>query len=448
MNQDTRIRSTLAAAALSLACWGLAGAAQATQAVVGQVSLVIGEAHVMRIDGSREALRRGASIKVGDRLQTAGNGHVHVRFIDSGVVSVRPESILEVQAYRFDAQNPSSNEVRLRLDQGVSRSISGAATEVDKTRFRLNTPIAAIGVRGTDFIVQSDATGVRATVADGAIVITPLSVDCTASSLGPCGGEATRVLSAGMGRLMAEVRPGEARTRLVPAAGMVLAAAGNKMEDRPPQRPHGEALTYSVNDRAAADLLTIAQVSLPDLNRPSDIGGQLAWGRWGVGALQDDKVALAATLAMLGRHYTGIGDAETGLFRANQTVPGGVLSESLNASVDFRLSRASASFESGALTESASIDGGTLTIDFARSKFATGLLLSSASGGSTELRVAGDVSSSGIFAVRDKDAGGVTQQLVAGAVSVDGKEAGYLFERSAGGGLFKGRTLWGLPPGR
>ena len=154
LNSPHPVTALRAAAAAALATVALG--AHAGQPAVGQVSLVIGEAHVVRIDGSRESIRRGASIQVGDRVETAGNGHVHVRFIDNGVVSVRPESVLEVQSYRFDAQNPAVNEVRLRLDQGSSRSISGAATEADKSRFRLNTPIAAIGVRGTDFIVQTD----------------------------------------------------------------------------------------------------------------------------------------------------------------------------------------------------------------------------------------------------------------------------------------------------
>ena len=52
-------------------------------------------------------------------------------------------------------QQPASSEVRLQVDHGITRSISGRATEVDKNRFRLNTPVAAIGVRGTDFIVQA-----------------------------------------------------------------------------------------------------------------------------------------------------------------------------------------------------------------------------------------------------------------------------------------------------
>lgn len=444
----------------SLATGLLACAAAAAQPqAVGHVSLVIGVAQVVRADGAREPLRRGSSIMVGDRLETTANGHVHIRFVDNGAVSVRPESVLEVQSYKYDAQNPAVNEVRLRLDQGTSRSISGAATEADKNRFRLNTPIAAIGVKGTDFIVQSDPTGVRATVADGAIVIGPLTATCTAGALGPCSGDTARVLSAGMGDLMAEVRAGEGRTRLVPTAGSALASASTQRDEGNGQRPPGEALTYSANDRTAADLLTIAKERLSNLNRPlasvaalATTGGfmsvsngpteQLVWGRWSPGADPDDKVAVPSWIAATGRHYTGIGDTDVGLFRTNQSQPGGILSDSLNATAEFKLNRAYATFQAGDKTEAASVDNGSLVIDFARRTFATGLRLSSASAGTAELRAGGIVRSNGTFAVRD------SEQLVAGVVSTDGKEAGYQFERNAAGGAFKGRTLWGVIGGR
>ena len=439
-----------------LACATAAAQPQA----VGHVSLVIGVAQVVRADGVREVLRRGSSIMVGDRLETTANGHVHIRFVDNGAVSVRPESVLEVQSYKYDAQNPAVNEVRLRLDQGTSRSISGAATEADKNRFRLNTPIAAIGVRGTDFIVQSDPTGVRATVADGAIVLGPLSATCTAGALGPCAGDTARVLSAGMGELMAEVRAGDDRTRLVPTAGSALAAVVTKRDDGAGQRPQGEALTYSANDRTAADLLTIAKERLSDLNKPvSSLAAlgltgftissvsqapteQLVWGRWTPTSAPNDQLAVPSFIAAEGRHYTGIGDSEVGLFRANQTQPGNVLSDSLNATAEFKLNRAYATFQTGSKSETASVDNGSLVIDFARRTFATGLRLSSASAGTSELRAGGIVRSNGTFAVRD------SEQLVAGVVSTDGKEAGYLFERNANGGVFKGRTLWGVIGGR
>ena len=444
-------------AALAIACAVVAGSMLATDAraelvAVGQVSLLIGEASVTRADGSRVALRRGADIMVGDRVETSANGHVHVRFVDDAAVSVRPASVLEVQAYRFDQQRPQVNEVRLRVEQGTSRSISGAATEHDKTRFRLNTPIAAIGVRGTDFIVQTDTAGVRATVADGAIIVGALGASCAATSLGPCAGPGAKLLSAEMGRWMVEVTPGDQVARIVPAAGVALAVASPTAEERLAARAAAESAARSAGmlaaepspgalgrgqDRAAAEALMIASATVQDLNRAADPGAKLVWGRWSISPSANDKVSMPFSLASNGRHIT-VADEAAGLFRANDAAHADrLLPDDLNAKVDLRLSRASATFEMGERSEVASVDGGTLSLDFARRTFATALAMSSQTAGRAELRMAGDVRNDGTFAVRDAD------QRIAGAVSFDGNEAGYLFERGAAGGLFKGRTLWG-----
>jgi hypothetical protein len=444
-----RALSRLAAAAV---LWCSAWQALAANPMdVGQVSLLIGQAWVVRADGTQQPLQRGSAIRVGDRVETAANGHVHMRFIDNAAVSVRPESVLHVQAYQYDAQNPKSNEVRLRVDKGVSRSISGAATDLDKTRFRLNTPIAAIGVRGTDFIVQTDPTGVRATVSDGTIVVSALGGNCQAAGLGPCTGNDVRELSAEMGRLMAEVRPGDRATRIVPAADLSLASAPTPADGAAAPRPvtltAARALGLSAaeptpaevqrgNDRSAADLLTLAANKLPDLNRASSLSGQLVWGRWGIAAPEQDKLSVPFSLARLGRHVT-VADDQMGLFRDDQSIAGTPFSDTLGGKVEFRLTRASATYQAGSRVESAAISASNLTVDFTRRTFATALDMASASGVKGELRMAGELRADGIFAVRDID------QRIAGAVTYDTKEAGYLFERNAGDGLFRGRTLWG-----
>ena len=84
----------LAAAAVAIAAATAAGNARAQlpvapEPVVGQVSLLIGEARLVHRDGSTERLRQGGSVAVGDRIETTANGHVHVRFVDNAVVSVR-----------------------------------------------------------------------------------------------------------------------------------------------------------------------------------------------------------------------------------------------------------------------------------------------------------------------------------------------------------------------
>lgn len=443
------------AAAVAAACAiGLASASQASE-VVGQVSLLIGAARVVHMNGSSEPLRRGAAILVGDRVETSANGHVHLRFIDNGSVSVRPDSVLEVQAYRYDADKPQSNEVRLRVEQGTTRAISGAATELDKSRFRLNTPIAAIGVRGTDFIVHTDASGVRATVADGAIVVGALGGACSAQGLGPCTGADSRVLSADMGRLMAEVRHGERVARVVPANAGVAELAVNGAEERAAALYAAETAARAAaqlaadtkgfaqmrdTDRAAADLLAVVTPQSPvNYNFRADLSSQLIWGHWGAVATANDTVSVPYVQARDGRDATSAHDSKYGtLFRARDpNHPDGLLDPGLDGKFDFNITRATASYQTEGRTEAATVNGGKLSIDFGKRTFATVLALSSASGVKAELRAAHDIAADGTFAVAD------ASQKVSGAVSFDGKEAGYLFERSVIGGLFRGKTLWG-----
>ncbi|MFM8637711.1 MAG: ATP-binding cassette domain-containing protein, partial [Betaproteobacteria bacterium] len=53
----------------------------------------------------------------------------------------------------------------------VVRSITGQWGEAAKDRFRLNTPLAAIGVKGTDFAVRVEPDKTAAAVYTGAIVL-------------------------------------------------------------------------------------------------------------------------------------------------------------------------------------------------------------------------------------------------------------------------------------
>jgi hypothetical protein len=164
---------------------------------IGSVSFLIGKATLLR-QGVSMAVTQGSTLQVGDDLVTQDNGHIHVRFVDGAMVSLRPSSLLKIKAYRFDPQNPSNSEVRFELEQGVVRAISGQAAESAKDKFRLNTPLAAIGVKGTDFVVEATKARVNAIVNQGAIVLAPFDAQCLASSTGPCATAFAKELTAAL----------------------------------------------------------------------------------------------------------------------------------------------------------------------------------------------------------------------------------------------------------
>ena len=168
----------------SLLCGLLLAQAAAAQApvVVGETTLVIGQAQIINANGKSIPVTRGSVIQVGDVIQTEIGGHVHLRFVDGGRVSVRPSSRLQVENYTHSAQQPQLSAIKFTLQEGVVRSITGSWGESARERFRLNTPLAAIGVKGTDFIVRANADATAATVFSGAIAVAPLQGSCTLRS--------------------------------------------------------------------------------------------------------------------------------------------------------------------------------------------------------------------------------------------------------------------------
>ena len=161
-------------------------AASRNMSPVGQVNLVIGRAFLSSEVSKETRIRRGDILREGNIIRTESNGHVHIKFLDEAVMSVRPNSELHILTYRFDESQPENALVKFNLLEGTARSVSGMAAKTARDRFRLNTPIAAIGVRGTDFVVSTTPDSLMALVNEGAIVVAPYSDQCAAQGIGPC----------------------------------------------------------------------------------------------------------------------------------------------------------------------------------------------------------------------------------------------------------------------
>jgi hypothetical protein len=195
------LRQQLQSTLLSLLLLMLPLAVVAQEA--GQILLVIGPAYVQNKAGQKP-LQQGASLRVGDRILTRQGGFVHVRMKDGGLLALRPESALDIEVFDYDPSAPAQGRVRYKLLNGVSRSVTGAVGQANKEAFRFNTPIAAIGVRGTDFVTATSDEQTRVSVNQGAIVIASLSPQCSANGFGPCTTNSL-LLAAGLNAGFAEV---------------------------------------------------------------------------------------------------------------------------------------------------------------------------------------------------------------------------------------------------
>ena len=201
---------------LALALAGTGGSAMAG-VVAGHISFLIGDVSLQQGQEAVRPLLKTDVVEVGQTVYTGPSGHLHLKMVDSAFISVRPNSRLLISQYEYDAANPANSKIRFSLEEGVARSITGKGGEANKAGSRLNTPLAAIGVRGTDFVVQADAAATRVSVQSGAVVMSPLGAGCAADTLGPCLSANSRVLTAAMRDSYLELRSRSGTPQLVPA---------------------------------------------------------------------------------------------------------------------------------------------------------------------------------------------------------------------------------------
>ncbi|MBI2769651.1 MAG: FecR domain-containing protein [Burkholderiales bacterium] len=451
-----KFRPIFLRAAVAAALAGAAGlaAAQAAPLIVGEATMVIGVAKLFSADGAARDIERGTAIRVGDRVETEAGGHVHFRFVDGGRLSIRPSSRMQVESYNHSAQQPALTAIKFRLDEGVVRSITGAWGEAARDRFRLNTPVAAIGVKGTDFVVKSDADKTTASVYTGAIILSPLVAGC-AATLGPCQSGNEKLLSEEMKGQMLELSRKQSSPQLVPLVDLmaqnrrivVASESAGKSEKNLGNDPGRQDMASDksvVNESRSAVAVAAGNASTPVPATPLTplvpSIPQLAWGRWDwVKPVDGDTLSRTFEEATQNGRLSTVGNGAFGLYR--MAPDENALLQTTDASANFKLTGGVAQLTSAqgrnTVVDAVKVDGGSLSVDFSRATFATQLNVSNAAIGSNNIQANGTVRPNGVMLGQGGNA------YVAGALSLDGKEAGYFFEKNLPAGNLSGITLWG-----
>ena len=421
-------------------------------AVVGKVSLVLGSAFRESASAPRQSLKVGDPLRVGDSILTEASGHVHVEFNDRALVSVRPLSQLQIIRYDYDPARPEQSVVKFNLVEGITRAISGEAARNARERFRLNTPIAAIGVRGTDFVVRSSGGSVRALVNEGAIIMAPFSSDCSADDFGPCAVNAIELIQNDMQIVELDGTSAQPRVltatlerepELVQESVSVAVASVDANVRAGDKSAETDVYLENVTSRRVTDEVAVARTAaapkpLPDFtpsSRASEASlaaRQLVWGHYGAGLGTQERITLPFAAASQ-QGAPAVGNTRYILFReeaGRTTVDRGL------GPVSFALNSAQAFYDAGSGAVAMQVNGGKLAINFETNTFATELNLNHSATGKVDIMATGNVFDGGYFNSRSET------QSVAGAVSVDGREAGYFFERQLESGGIQGLTLW------
>lgn len=164
-----RMRSVKLIALFGLcAAWFAVPAMAAEHA--GRITLLTGRATAAAGTGEIRPLERDGRVFAGEVISTGPNSYLNIKFTDGARVLLRPNTRFQIEEYRFAGEEPDpaaseregspnveaeeEGNAFFRLLKGGFRAVSGLIGRDNKENYRVRTPVATIGIRGTDYEVR------------------------------------------------------------------------------------------------------------------------------------------------------------------------------------------------------------------------------------------------------------------------------------------------------
>ena len=131
----------------------MAGFAQgAAAADVGQIKTAKGGVFVVR-NGQEMPASPGTGLQQADRVVTKGDGSAGITFRDDSLLSLGPDSVLDISRFSFQAKDQADG-LEATLHRGTLSAVSGKIVARSPEAMRIKTPTTVLGVRGTEFFVK------------------------------------------------------------------------------------------------------------------------------------------------------------------------------------------------------------------------------------------------------------------------------------------------------
>lgn len=407
--------------------------AHATQAseqaiVAGHIAFINGQVIVHNPSLAPRSLQKGDPVYVGDQLQTRAKSYLHLSMVDNAFVALRPDSQLTIDTYDYAASHPEASRIRLDLLHGTSRAVSGKGGQAAKHQYRFNTPLAAIGLRGTDYTVIADTQKIRVSVAQGGVVVTPFGSDCVSAQLGPCINALTRELNATVPGAYLEITGADKPGVLInPAAGRQSPVARKDTVSASPSDVSSEQTQAEV-----------AQALSPYGPQSPDTQALVRWGRWSNLIQENPKGSPSINQAFASIFPFGLVAANNVFAMAYPS--NATINLPTEGRASFSLVAAEAFMQHGSQLTPARVQSGSLEVDFGRSTFNTEINLATSPSQTEKMQAHGSIDGYG----RMQSTANQSNTNVKGIVLNKGLEAAYLFDKTlSSGNLISGAAQWG-----
>ena len=136
----------------SLAFVALGLASSAAWANTGTVTQLSGTLSVVKADGSVRILSQKSEVVGGDTVNTQKDSYAQIKFTDGGTITLKPNSSMKIQQFRFKQEEPDKDSFVFGLVKGGLRAVTGlVGKRGDQDAYSMGTATATIGIRGTSY---------------------------------------------------------------------------------------------------------------------------------------------------------------------------------------------------------------------------------------------------------------------------------------------------------
>lgn len=143
------------------------------QSRVGEAVLVKNE--VVRVEGvASRQISIGDALLRDETVRTGFDSAARIVMADSTNLSLGPSATIKLDRTIFDDEH-HYRDIAIRLASGALRFVTGHS---DKTAYKLVTPVAAIGVRGTTLDILSQRGKTTVVLQEGVAIVCTLSGQC------------------------------------------------------------------------------------------------------------------------------------------------------------------------------------------------------------------------------------------------------------------------------
>ena len=139
---------------VTLLCLGVAVSPVQAATGVGKAIISIGKVFSTNKAGVESKLKRRGKVFEGDTIKVGKKSRLQLRFVDNQLVVLKANTVFRIDEYKFKDKNDQNKSAALSLLKGGMRSVTGLIGKSARDKYKVKTPVATMGVRGTHYVLQ------------------------------------------------------------------------------------------------------------------------------------------------------------------------------------------------------------------------------------------------------------------------------------------------------